>query len=592
MSRPNAPAPVHYVPCQRVRHAAMLALLALGAQLAGCQPEQADPDPGLASLTPPEDGLLLLDPRRQLIRLSVDLRGVHPSETDLASIEEHPEQYEAFVDRWLDDPRFPRRIADLYADVLHTRTGERWFDPGEAGLIELSDGAIADSLGDEPLRLIEHLVATDAPWTELVTADYVMADAVTAAMWDVDRGEVAWDAPGWSAGVYLDGRPMAGVLSSTTLWTRYPSAGVNNNRHRANAVSTLFLCDDYLSRPVSFSRTQIDALTGGDPEAVIRDTALCQSCHSTLDPLSSHFYGFWWEIEGGLMDQTTYRPEHEMLWREATGKSPAYYGIPTTGLLELGERLADDPRFVGCTVRTVFDGLTQRDTDDRDWSELAPHRAAFEAGGLTMRELVRSIVLSRPYRAGAAFDPDIGERVPTWKTVTPAMLSDIVAAKTGYRWTFRGRDGLRRNVGGLAVLAGGTDGRFVTSPSHDPSVGLVLIQERLAQAAAWHVVRHDLARGREGEALLLDLVTVDDRPDADEESRRAFEAQIRQLYRELTGVPLAEDTLDEAGERVPPPEVTDLVDLWLRLHAVEGHAAAAWSGVVSVVLRDPLLLFY
>ena len=32
-------------------------------------------------------------------------------------------------------------------------------------------------------------------------------------------------------------------------------------------------------------------MVGGDPEEVIADNGVCQSCHSTLDPLSSHFFG-------------------------------------------------------------------------------------------------------------------------------------------------------------------------------------------------------------------------------------------------------------------------------------------------------------
>ena len=34
-----------------------------------------------------DDGIVLLDPRRQLIRLSIDLRGSHPSVADLDAIE-------------------------------------------------------------------------------------------------------------------------------------------------------------------------------------------------------------------------------------------------------------------------------------------------------------------------------------------------------------------------------------------------------------------------------------------------------------------------------------------------------------------------
>jgi hypothetical protein len=467
-------------------------------------------------------------------------------------------------------------MEELFNLSFRTRTGEAMYDPAEIGLEGLDERRVAASLADEPLKLVRHIVDNDLPWTEIVLADHTMADPLVAAMWGLDR---ASDADGWDKAWYRDGRQHAGVLSMTTIWTRYPSAGVNSNRHRANTVSRVLLCDDYLARPVSFSRTQIDALTSGDPEEVIRTTEVCQSCHSTLDPLAGHFFGFWWEIEGGLVDQTTYRPEDEPLWQEYSGKSPAYFGTPTANLRELAEAVADDDRLASCAVKTVFEGITQRHVAPEDWAELATHRAAFDASGMVVRELVRSIVLAPEYIAADITDEALAVRIPTVKTVSPSALSDIVAAKTGYRWTFDGWDSLTHNDRGLAVLSGGTDSVYVTTPSHDPTVGLVFVQERLAQAAAYHVASHDLAPGREDEAILLDYVTLEDTPDT---AAAAFDTQIRDLYLVITGIPLPEDATE--------PE--DLVVLWKQMYSVDRSPVAAWSGVMSVVLRDPQVIFY
>lgn len=545
------------------------ALLAL--MLASCQPEPA-----------PEAALLA--PREQLIRLSVDLRGVHPSEEELLALEaaaasEDPAAFEAtwaaFVDRYLEDPRFLDRVEELYNLTLRTRTGELLVELDDGALGGWSEQAVADALADEPLKLVRRVAELDLPITELVLADYTLANPVVAALYGVQtEGD-----SGWSRGTYTDGRPHAGLLSMTSVWLRYPSAGVNANRHRANTLSRILLCDDYLARPVSFSRSQIDALTSGDPEDVIRDTPTCQSCHSSLDPLAAHFFGFWWEREGGLEDQTTYRPEDEGLWREYAGKEPGWFGLPTGNLRELAEQLASDSRFTSCQVQTVFEGLTQRELSDADREELAVHHAAFEAGGLTLRALVRSIVTADTYRLAATTDPELAARVPTVKTVSPAQLAGIVEGITGYRWTFDGRDGLTTHDLGLPVLAGGTDSLYVTTPNHEPSVGLVLVQERLAQSAGRWVAAHDLDPNREGAARLLAYVTAEDTPESNPE---AFEAQIRDLYLRATGQPLDADA-DEPAR---------LVELWKQLFSVEGSAERAWSGVVSVVLRDPRILFY
>ena len=266
--------------------------------------------------------------------------------------------------------------------------------------------------------------------------------------------------------------------------------------------------------------------------------------------------------------------------------SPAYYGVPTKDLREMAHRLAEDPRFVQCATDTIFAGITQRRPSDDDRAERFAHRQAFQDSGLVVRELVRSIVTSRAYLAERAEGPN--EDLTVLKTVTPAQLEGILHAKTGYRWELRGRPGLSRNVDGLAVLSGGPDGRFVTEPNFDPSVGLLLVQERLAQAAAWHVASHDLDRDREGEPRLLRFVGRDDRPEAD---REAFRAQIEQLYVEILGVPL-DAPVDAEGNRGEPPEVEELIALWKRLFSVDARPEVAWAGVLSVVLRDPLLIFY
>ena len=67
----------------------LLAVLPLA--LAGCatEPEVAE-------------GISLLPPRQQLIRLSVDMRGVHPSEAELEAFANNPGLYGDYVDRWLD----------------------------------------------------------------------------------------------------------------------------------------------------------------------------------------------------------------------------------------------------------------------------------------------------------------------------------------------------------------------------------------------------------------------------------------------------------------------------------------------------------
>ena len=542
-----------------------------------------DPAPDAVAPVVPEDGITLLEPRGRLIRLSMDLRGRHPTEVELAAIDANPDLYEGFVDRYLADPEFLDRIETIYNRRFLTRTGDTYnLEIPDRGV---NEEVLADSINDEPLELVRKIVAEDLPWTEVVLADYTMSDPVTAALWGTDRPK---DAEGWVEAHYQDGRDHAGILSMTTTWTRYPSAGVNANRHRANATSRLLLCDDYLSRPVSFNRSQIDAITSGDPEDIIAQTPTCQSCHSSLDPLSANFFGFFYEIEGDFVEQTTYRPEDEMMWKEYSGRAPGYFGTPTWSLRELADNIAEDGRFADCAVKTIFEGITQRTIIDADWTELTLHKQVFVDGGLRIKPLVKSIVTSREYLA-KTIAGERGEHIPTVKMADPGQLAGAIQSSTGYRWTFGGRDGLRTNDLGLVILGGGIDSRYVTTPSFDPSVGTVFIQERLAQAAAYQVAQHDLAKERPDAATLLRYVTIDDTP---ENNPKAFEAQIRSLYLDVTGIPLPAPKEREDGSSEQPPEIAELQQLWKQMYAVNASPQQAWAGVVSVVLRDPSVLFY
>jgi hypothetical protein len=520
-----------------------------------------------------KDGAIeALSPREQLIRLSVDLRGVHPSEAELAAIEANPGLYEDYVDAFLDDHRFASRVADLFNARFLTRTGASY------GLMaEGFDGAaVVNAANNEQLKLVERIVERELPYSEIVTADYTMANPVLAQALDLDYPD---GARGWEKAHYTDGREHAGILSMTTTWLRYPSMGGNANRSRANAVSKMLLCDDYLSRPIVLNRAAVDQLTV-DPETAINTNASCQSCHSTLDPLAAHFFGFFvYDDESAFEDPTVYRPEREEGWRRYADKSPAFYGVPTAGLGELGMLIAEDQRFVDCAVETVFEGLTQRDIVDEDWAEVADHQAVFEESGLLIKPLVRSIVTSPEYLAKTVLDEDLAQRIPTVKTVSSAQLSDIVAAKTGFRWTFGGVDLVTNRTGGVPTLLGDIDGGAMSARNYRPSVGTVFVQERLAYAAAWHVVQHDFNPEREGEAKLLKYVAWDATPDSDPEG---FETQMAELYRDITGVPLPEDAEEPAA----------LVTLWRQLHSVEGSSEKAWAGVISAVLRDPAVLTY
>jgi hypothetical protein len=543
----------------------------------------------------PDDGITLLSPRAQLIRLSVDLRGRHPTEAELVSIDPDSVDeagepgderlYEDYVDAWLEEPEFVDRAMEVFNFRYLTRTGEDYYDDWDnVGLQDYTPEVVAEAVGEEPLRLLGYIVDNDLPYSEIVLADYTMANDLVRQAWRLEYLEDEPGSPtmgGWRKAAYTDGRPMNGILTMQTIWEKYPSMGDNANRHRANAVSKMLLCDDYLSRPIVLNRAAIDQLTI-DPELAIA-TEGCQSCHSTLDPLAAHFFGwFRYDDPDGVIDGTTYWPDYEMEWVHYSGKSPGYYGTPTANMQELAESLAVDERFMKCAVETMFTGITQRVVEDEDWPELQTHLDVFQQTDMSIKETVRSIVMTREYLAAAVEDEEKAERIATVKLVSPAQLADIVYGATGYKWEFGGRETLKNNDMGMQVLAGGIDSAFVTTTTYKPTLGLVEVQKRLAESAAYSIAAHDLDPARDpaaDPARLLKYVTIDSTPEADGE---AFEAQIRDLYLQITGLPLAEDATEPA----------ELTAMWKEVYSVEGDEMMAWTALVAAVLRDPAVILY
>jgi len=496
-----------------------------------------------------------------LTRASLDLRGVRPSPDEIAAVASDPAAFDGLVDGYLDDPRFEGRVRDLWAEIYLTRAPSIYVNAATFGLGD--QARFEQSTGEEVLRILGHVAANDLPWTDIVTADWTMSDELLASIWPIAREP----GDGWVRAQYTDGRPAAGVLSTNSLWWRYGSTDSNANRKRANTASRVLLCNDYLVRPLEFDRN-VNLLDEDAVAEAISTNPSCVNCHQSLDPLAGYFYGFWWYDPSNALEIVRYFPERESRWKDATGVAPGYYGEPGYTLHDLGQQIAADHRFPTCAVEQAWELLLRRESVTSDTAALATHRDAFINGGLTMKALLGSIVADPRYRAGAT---DEEGYVPT-KMMTPDLLATAVEGLTGYTWTYGAYDLLRNDTVGYRMLAGGADGYAVSATSKSPNATLVLVQERLAESAAWYAV--DSAPERLFGGL--------DFTETPETNRAAMVAQIQALHLAVLGDSVAAD-----GE-----EVAANLALWSELHTVERDTRAAWAGVLSALLRDPDFLLY
>lgn len=507
----------------------------------------------------PERGDEAEPPLAQLARLSLDLRGVRPTVAEIEEVRAEGD-LDAFVDRFLADDRWEGRVREAWQRVLRTRSETyRVFD---ALALDDPDAFVA-SVGEEPLRLVGRIAAEDRPYSELLTADWTVVDEHLAQTW---RTDYPADATGWQVARYLDGRPAAGLLSTNGFFWRYPSTASNKNRKRANQASRVFACSDFLTNPVPFD-PDVDLLDEEALENAIATNPSCTACHVDLDPLASHFYGFWYFYDDGFhtADASVYHPEQERDWVDHGGVAPAWFGAATAGLPSLPARIVADERFLPCAAQEAFRGLVGRDPGPED--DLDAHVRAFADAGFTIRGLWRSVV----------HDPAYVGAPP--KVTPPDVLADEVEDLTGYRMTRpRGEDVLTTDQRGLLTLGGGADGEVVVEPLTTPTPTAVLVQERLASQAAAYVVASDRALAP-AQRRLLGRATFAEVPGVDD---AASAAQIRDLF-------LRVQTRDVPVDGV---EVHAMQELYAEVFELDGGAEAAWGAVIAAMLRSPDFVAY
>lgn len=507
-----------------------------------------------------------LAPAELLTRASLDLRGVRPTVDELDALAADPDALDAMIAAYVDEPAFGSRVRDIFAGAWRTRIDEY---PLLDGIYAYDpSGPTHDAIGDEALNLIAYVAMNDLPFSEIVRSTETFVDPVLLDGWPLEQLEDGgeWLPPGTVRARYTDGRPTSGVLTLNAVYWRHSSTVENANRGRTNALSQALLCQSYLDRPIDFP-TNLDLTDSESIRDAIHTNAACQACHSTLDPLASHLWGFMYPDDE---PSPTYSVGSEYDWQIYTDAPPGYFGVPTNRLVDLGEQIAGDERFVSCTVRRMYEGLLGRKAVLEDEGALAEHREAFLGSQLSLKELVRSILRDPSYR-GASWTPVFGgDPAPVVRKVAAVdVLGRSLGDLSGYHLRYGGREATRLDFA-VRRLAGGSD----RGDSQSVSTGAVLVQRRLAEAGAMYLVDAATAGETTGGRLDAVLATFDlgAAPSADD---------VVALVRTGRTTTLAADD----------PEVLALVQLWTDVESIT-NPKEAWIALVTAVLADPDHILY
>ena len=506
-----------------------------------------------------QESFATMEEQTLLRRLSVDLRGVLPSQEEYEALSD--QNALDFVDDFLYDERFGRQVRSLFTDYYRTEVDLFSVSGSDFGV--LSEVSFREAVGQEPLRILQEVAESDLPWSTIVTADWTMANETSAQMYPID-----YEGVGWKRSKYTDGRPAAGVMATNSLWWRYTTTQSNANRNRANTLSRILLCNNYLHRPITFERG-LDLLDQEAVDDAITNNPSCVGCHQTLDPLAAHLFGFWVLQNDSYLEVQQYHPDRERAYEQYLGVAPGYYGSPSYGLTHLGEYIAGDERFVGCAVEQVSEQLLGRSFSLTDTAWSTPHRNVFVQDGLLLRSLIRSIVSDPLYRFAWYEDDDQGSNA---KLMKPSLVASVIAEKTGFVWKYQEDEMFDNDLVGLKKLSGGGQ-VFV-----EPSATYILSISRLVEQAAVYVFMQESQMEATQRTFFVEM-------DAERifgDDRSAAVAMIQRWHLLLFG-----RTIQEDG-----PEIQANIELWEGLYQIHNEAPEAWVGLLTALLRDPDFIVY
>ncbi len=445
------------------------------------------------------EGVTMASPARTLRRAALVFAGRAPTAAELASVSSGREEHlRAAIRRLMADKGFhrflirggnDRLLTDQWLDrtayspfgfpglveyvnqhhhltkVAHERFEDDWQDPDyRAWKLGTNHG-----LARAPLELIAHVAENDLPYTEILTADYVMANAKTAGAYGAgtkfdDPGNPFEFQPSRIASYYRQDDsmvtefhlnfgqnvinpgnlktewPHAGILNTFAFLQRYPTTPTNRNRARSRWTYYHFLGLDIEK---SASRTT-DPVALADTDNPTMKNAACTVCHSVLDPVAGAFQNYgengayrqaWGGLDSldGLYKEGKGSPyvEGDTWYRDM--RAPGFDGTAApdaaNSLQWLARRIAEDERFAEGTVRFWWPAVLgvpvsqpPEDQGDSDFAgrllasnaqaaEVQRLAAAFRegiAGGrpYNLKDLLAEIALSPWFRAESLADAD------------------------------------------------------------------------------------------------------------------------------------------------------------------------------------------
>ena len=424
----------------------------------------------------------------------------------------------------------------------------------------------------QSLELIAYTIKNNLPFTNVVTADYIVVNPFSAKAFRMD--DVVFDneadpneyKPGRLGG-YESEFPHAGNLTDPIWLQRHPTTATNRNRHRAREILYVYMGNDILKaaeRPIA-----IDEGSLADNPTMNNDT--CTVCHYSLDPAASFWRNFQPAFDNGDDTQFAYRPDAPWfldMFQSGFAGVDMPSGQYTKATQWGGQQLANDPGFAFGATFMAYRILTGNDplgapqkTSETFQQDLTAFLGQyytfskvsneFREGGYDFKKLIKSLVMSPYFRAintAENIDPTQVEHltaVGSAHLLTPEQLNRKIESVTGIRWTpdNEGLDtpNLLEDDGGQGyrILFGGIDSRDTTNRITVPSGIMANVAERMGLEVGCRVSNAEFSILPEQRKFLKNSELTDEPQDPNfrdvPASIEKIKLDIQYLHRQLLG---------------------------------------------------------
>lgn len=531
-------------------------------------------------------GINALDPKTTLRKASLNLVGRLPTTAELEQIASNGEAgLSAALDQMMTEDAFFHRLKEIYNDRFLTNKylgsekalnlldgndfpNRRWFnDIGlntdnqeERDLYYRLKAFSNDAVAQEALELITYVVRNNRPFTEILTADYMVVNPYSARVYGVEQ-QLTFDTNDHGYGAVSEFKPArildyphAGVLTSAMFLNRFPTTETNRNRKRTKVTFDYFLDTDILA--IGSTRpTDADDIAGNNPTLT---NPTCVACHEVMDPVASTFQN--WDYKGRYRIQDKWFADMES--RGFNGQQMPI--INTDNSLQwLAAQMATDPRFAKATVKTIYTGLSGHEpllsqavnakNDANVTADYVAQRALldhlekqFIADQYNLKNLVRNIIMSHYWRAESLTDgvTDTSNVIGSARLLIPEMLDRKLKAIFGFEWKRRSYDRESRLAGinnnGYRQIYGGIDSDLVTNRITQVNGMILAVQNRMASELSCKAVANDFYLAREARLLFPHVSKTTSPEDLDGVANSASENMIRQNIQHLHWVMLGE----------------------------------------------------